>query len=383
MKKKILFVAAVLIGSQLLAQQDSTHQLLEEIVVTASKYPKKISETGKVLTVITPAQLERSSGKDLSQLLNEQAGLIINGSSSNPGKDKNIFLQGAIGKYSLILLDGVPVNDASGAGGAFDLRLLSIAEVERIEILKGSQSTLYGSDAIAGVINIITKKGGKKPLSANGLVSYGSWNSFKTNAGINGRVNWFDYNLGYAYTGTDGISEASDEKNNTGIGFDRDGYKQHALQASLGIQVSKLLRLNPFIRYNRFKGQYDDDAFTDGRDTNLSKFLNTGMQAVYQLSKGSLNANYAFEQTDRRFAGTYGTYQFKGQFNNAEIFFHYDLTKMLQLLAGLNYQDLKMLDTAASKKNPSVHFTSPYASLFLHNLGITDVRSMATISHIV
>ena len=157
MKKKFFVVAAVIISSKLLAQQeDTTGRSMDEVVITANKYPNKTSLTGKVLTVITRQQLERSGGKDLSQLLNEQAGLYISGSNSNPGKDKNLYLRGARVDHTLITIDGVPAYDASGIGGNFDIRNIAIDNIERIEILKGSQSTLYGSDAMAGVINIFT-----------------------------------------------------------------------------------------------------------------------------------------------------------------------------------------------------------------------------------
>ena len=151
MKKLFFAVAAITISSSLSAQKDTSFKTLDDVVITATKFPKKQSETGKVLTVISRQQLERSSGKDLSQLLNEQTGIVINGATSTPGKDKSVFLRGAKSDYTVILIDGVPVTDPSGVGGAFDLRLLPIDQIERIEILKGSQSTLYCSDAIAGV----------------------------------------------------------------------------------------------------------------------------------------------------------------------------------------------------------------------------------------
>ena len=365
MKKKILLVTAVIISSHLYAQ-DSTKKTLDEVVVTATKFPIKQSQTGKVLSVITSAQLQRSAGKDLSQLLNEQAGLIINGANSNTGKDKSVFLRGASSKYTLILLDGIPVTDPSGAGGAFDLRMLSIDQVERIEILKGSQSTLYGSDAIAGVINIITKKSGDKKIGAAGTASYGSYNTFKGNVVINGSTKKMDYNVGYTYFNTDGISEATDK---TGAGnFDKDGFKENSFNATLGIKATDKLKISPFFRLADYKGKYDDDAFTDGTGKYTSKFINAGFISQYKLSKGAVTLQYGHVKTDRTFDGLYGKFFFKGRLDNAELFFNNDISKYVQVLGGINFQQMKMLDTTASKKNPSITMTSPFVSFYLHNL---------------
>ena len=93
MYKKLLAALAIYSCHSATAQQDSTFtKQLEQVVVTATKFPTKTSETGKVITIIDQATLGRSLGKDLSQVLTEQTGLVINGATSNPGKDKTVFL---------------------------------------------------------------------------------------------------------------------------------------------------------------------------------------------------------------------------------------------------------------------------------------------------
>ena len=350
------------------AQQDSTKtSQLNEVVVTATKFSKNQVETGKVLTVIDEAQLQRSAGKDISQLLNEQVGITINGANSNPGKDKSVFLRGAGSQYTLILLDGIPVNDPSGIGGAFDLRLIPVDQLERIEILKGSQSTLYGTDAIAGVINIITKKKGDKPVGGFGTLSYGSYQTFKGNVGLAGSTNMVDYNLSYTRFQTDGISEANDETGNGN--FDDDGYSQNSFQVNLGIDPTEKFSVRPFLRYTDYDGKYDGGAFADDKTAvYTTKLLNFGLTGHYALTKGAINFQYGRSNTERNFESSFGKYPFEGNFDNAEVFVNHDLGDNFQVLAGINFQNLNMEDENAVKKDPSVTITSPYASFFIKNL---------------
>ncbi len=301
MKRKFFVVAAILIGSQLQAQlvptiREQDTSLLDEVVITANKYPNKTSLTGKVVTVITREQLERSGGKDLAQILTEQAGIYIGGANSNAGKDKSLYLRGARVDHTLITIDGVPVYDPSGIGSNFDIRNLSIDQIERIEILKGSQSTLYGSDAIAGVINLITKKTGVKPFGANGLLSYGSNNSLRANAGMNGKSGMIDYNLAYSLFDTKGINEAISNAPNV----DRDGFQQNSLQAGFGLQATKNTRIQPYFRYNKIDGDIDQGAFTDELDyTFTQKSYQVGVRNEITFGKPKLNVLYNYNHIDR------------------------------------------------------------------------------------
>lgn len=359
--KKFLFIVALLAaGYNIFAQTDSVQNTLDEVVVTATKSPKKLSETGKVLTVINREQIERSGGKDLSRLITEQTGIIVNGAVSNAGKDKSLFLRGATDKYTLLLLDGIPLNEPAGVGGSFDLRLLSLDNIERIEILKGSQSTLYGSNAVAGVINIISKKpvAGKPQL--NGLATYGSFGSFKGNANVSQKAKLLEYDLNYAYYNTDGISEAKDT---TGKGnFDKDGFTQHAVQAIVGVNITDKFKVSPYYRFTQFKGDYDADAFTDGDNHYEASLVNTGLDGRINYAKGAIHFNYGYDFTKRLYISQYGDFSLKGKFHHAEAFVNHSFNSNVQIVGGIALQAYRL-----DKPDTTNTIVSPYISLLIRN----------------
>jgi vitamin B12 transporter len=298
MSKKIITLIAVVASLNALAQKDSSKLTnLDEVVVTATKFPIKTSATGKVITVITQQQLEQSGGKDLAQILAEQTSIVIAGANSNAGKDKSIYLRGADQKQTLITIDGVPMYDPSGIGSNFDIRNISINLIERIEILKGSQSTLYGSDAMAGVINIITKKANtNKQINYNGLLSYGSNNSINGNAGIAGKLKEIDYSFGYNYNKTDGISEAI----STNANADNDGYKQESFQANLGFHPTKKISIKPYLNYTYLKASTDQGAFIDELDyTYTQKSFIAGVKNELMVGKTPINILYSYNKIER------------------------------------------------------------------------------------
>lgn len=297
--RKIFVVTAILFSSQLHAQLVDSSKAMDEVTLTANKFSTKTTETGKVVTIISRNDIDHAGSRDLAQLITEIGGVFINGYNSNGGKEKNIYLRGGKAEHSLILIDGIPAYDASGIGSNYDIRNIPVDNVERIEILKGSQSTLYGSDAIAGVINIITRKGGKKPFTIAGATHYGSFETWRANLSVNGNVNIFDYNIGYSHFNTKGFSEAQRPENST-ANFDKDPFRENNVQANFGIQVSKKIRLQPFLRYTKFTGSIDEDAFTDANDyINENKNAQAGIRNIIGVGKGQLNLLYQYTHTDR------------------------------------------------------------------------------------
>ena len=189
-----------------LAQAD---EMLPEIVVTATRSPTAISNAGSSISVISAEEIVRSSPRDIIDALRTVPGVDIT-TTGGPGSAASVRIRGAESKNTLVLIDGVRVNDPSDAGGGFDMSAIVPTDIERIEVLRGPQSALYGSDAMGGVINIITRKGQGKPrvkMSAEGG-SYGS-------KGLSGSVSGREGPVSYAFS-VNGYDTA---------GFSRYGYR--------------------------------------------------------------------------------------------------------------------------------------------------------------
>lgn len=360
----LLFAPAV-IANQTESVADTLH--LEQIVITASKIPLTERETTKPVIIITRAEIERSSGRDISQILNQQSGIRVNDAYGAPSNSRILYLQGAAAQNTLILVDGLPISDPSGVGGLFDLRLLPTNNLERIEVIKGSQSTLYGTDAIAGVVNLITRTGGEDPFQATGRISYGTYNTFNSTLGVNGTAgNRIRYTVNYNRELSDGFSAA---RNPGGLEpFGNDGYELDAFFGRTDILISENFTVSPFINFSRNEGDYDAGSFADADNFYTLELLNPGIQARYSGNSFRLNAGYNFSRTARSFDSQFGFDEFEGRLHNADIFSNYSVTDNLKLLAGFNFQQFS-IPAAQDLPERDATILSPYATLYLSDLG--------------
>ncbi|MFD2533135.1 TonB-dependent receptor plug domain-containing protein [Gracilimonas halophila] len=334
---------------------------LGEVVVTASKTPTTERETTKPVTVIDREEIERYSGSSLSELLNEQNGVMINGAVSSPGKDKSVYLRGASTQYTLVLIDGFPVTDPSGEGGAFDLRLLPLENVERIEIVKGSMSTLYGSDAIAGVINVITKKPEDGSFNLNGKAAYGSYNTNDLSLGANGRTGLVGYSVNLSREFTDGISEADPDGQPD---FNKDGFERLALNSQVSVSPVEGLSITPFINFSRYDGDYDNGAFTDGANTYEADLLNTGARLRYDTGDLVIQEAATFTSTERKFTDSFGVFNPEATLFNSDLYVTYNKFSKVRFLAGFNIQNLNFKLDAI---NEGSSILSPYVTTYLES----------------
>ena len=368
-KKHFFFTGFLFTALHLTYAQDSTKtKQLDEVVVTATKYPVKQSMTGKVVTVIGKEELEKNSGRTLTQLLNEKAGVVINGALNNPGSVPTIFMRGAASGRALILIDGVPAYDPSQINNEFDLNFISINEIERIEVCRGAQSTLYGSDAIAGVINIITlNRDVTRAVNVKATVAGGTQGTFKGNAQLYGKLDKFRYSLRFSKLVTDGFSAAYDSSGKND--FEKDGYNGDNLHGQLLYQPNDRLSLKTFFQYNQYKNDIDAGGFTDDHDfraRNKNKIAGGGFN--YRLNAVSLTGNYQYSEINRdyiddsAYVGGFSKYsgnKYYGKSQFVELYASTHLGGGFTLLQGADYRFANM-----NNKYFAISSFGPYRSSF-------------------
>ena len=382
MTRKIFSTTALLLAGIMgaNAQTDTlSGNRLDEVVVTANKFPQKQSTTGKVITVITKEQIDKSAGRTVAQLLNEQAGITINGALSNLGTNPTVYMRGAQAGRTLILIDGIPVSDPSFIQNDFDLNLLSLNNIERIEIARGAQSTLYGSDAEAGVINFITTKNNiTKPLNIKASASAGNYGTYRGNFQVYGKANKLSYNAGYAKLTSKGFSTAFDSSGKKN--FEKDGYNGDVANASLQYNITPQLTISTFGKYSRYKTDLDGGLFEDDKDyTSKSRIAMVGGSFDYHANAVSLKGNYQYSENTRNYLNDttdgyfYFTNDFYGKSQFAELYSTIQLTKNISILNGADYRYSSMNSSFITPGYPSffadtsLSQASSYASLFVHD----------------
>ncbi len=232
-----------------LAQQE-----LPELVVTATRVPIPLEQSGSAITVIDREELEQRQIRVVADALRDVPGATVS-RSGGPGNLTEVYLRGAESNQTLVLIDGVEVNHPDG--GAFDFNSLLDLAIERIEVLRGPQSVLWGSSTIGGVINIVTRRA-DQPFQAHARVEGGSFNTWHTAGSIGGRGERYDALLSGGWLQTDGWSAGSTWRGNR----EDDGTKTGALLFKGSVRPADDLELTLTGRYTR--NRTDFDAFLGG-----------------------------------------------------------------------------------------------------------------------
>ncbi|MBU3730020.1 MAG: TonB-dependent receptor [Beijerinckiaceae bacterium] len=194
--RPIVMAACAATSTQALAQLQDAPQS-NEIVVTPLRTPQAVAKTGSSVTVITREEIENKAAKSIADVLRPVEGLFVS-ERGGIGGNTSITVRGSKPSQTLVMIDGVRVGDPSSIAGDFDFGGYSPSDVERIEILRGPQSALYGSDAMGGVINIVTRKGAGTP-KASLTAEAGSYGTMLGRASVTGSSN--DFNYAFALNG--------------------------------------------------------------------------------------------------------------------------------------------------------------------------------------
>jgi vitamin B12 transporter len=245
----------VVTGESVLAQTT----VVPETVVTATRFPVPLETIGSSLTVVTGEELQQKQTRFVADALRDVPGLSVNRTGSFGGLTR-VSIRGAEANQTLVIIDGVRMNDPAG-GNAFDFSTLLADDIERIEVLRGPQATLYGSNTIGGVVNIITKKG-EGPIRADGRIEGGSFGTFDGNAGVRGGNEHVDGAISVSGLRTDGI-------NNSRFGDEKDGYSNLTVTGRSGLKISENLEFQGSMRYLLAKLEFDDFGPMTAPGTNI------------------------------------------------------------------------------------------------------------------
>ncbi|WP_456374178.1 TonB-dependent receptor, partial [Thiolapillus sp.] len=202
---------------------------LEPYIVTATSYPIPLDDALASMDVIDRAEIERSAATDIADLLKFHTGMEI-GRNGGPGQATSLFIRGTESDHNLVMIDGVPIN--SGSVGSAALQHIDPQNIERIEIYKGPRSTLWGSGAIGGVVNIITRKADKENIRFGASLEGGSNNSWRGNAHLGHAADNHRLSASLSYQKTDGFPPLASSN------IDR-GYDNTSFDLAGGIDIGR------------------------------------------------------------------------------------------------------------------------------------------------
>ncbi|MEO0411329.1 MAG: TonB-dependent receptor [Pseudomonadota bacterium] len=293
--------ALLLVAPHQVAAQESSLDGVETISVGSLRLPTPITETGSAISIITSQDLDNLGVDFVLDALTLSPGVTINQNGAIGGQ-ASVRIRGNSSEQTLVLVDGIPVNDASTPGGGYNFARLDPENVERVEILRGPQSTLWGTDAIGGVVSITTKRP-TDGLHGTGFFEFGSFETFR--GGLSGSYGGKrgDIRIGASGISSGGISRADEANGNT----EDDSFESGTLSANGGLNFGSDIRLEGSILYNRSDSEFDSFSFaseggvSDGDELSEVEDLATRVSLYAPVFDGRLEnlLVFGYTQTDR------------------------------------------------------------------------------------
>ena len=239
------------------ATSASAQTTLQPIVVSGSREAQPLDRVTADVVVIDAERIRTSTADSVEDLLRREAGMQV-ARNGGPGKSSGTFIRGASSNSVVVLIDGVRIGSATLGQAEFEG--ISLAQIDRIEVLRGPGSSLYGADAVGGVVQIFTKRGAGAPsVAANAAI--GSYRSYEAGVGVSGGQQGFDYTVSLARDGSRGISTLKPGDQFGNYNPDDDGYKRDSALFKLGYTPVAGHRIGLSWNTSRLDSQYDGSEF--------------------------------------------------------------------------------------------------------------------------
>ena len=307
------------------AGDDDMAGIDDRIVITATGAPESIDDTGKTITVIDEAEIDQIQGADITRVLERVPGVVFN-RNGGVGSTTSLRIRGSSNDQVLTLVDGVRVADPSSVGEGYDFTNLLPGNIERIEVLRGSNSTIWGSSAVGGVVLVTTAQ---PRTGGSATVEYGS----RDTVYVNGDVGYGGDNFGVSVYGslfnTEGFSALAS-------GTEDDGFEQTAVGGNAYLGLGDTVTLRASGRYSDSLVEIDNGG--DTLDTQATDQYSGNIGADFALGMADVFAGYTFAVTDRTSTSSFGPFIANGTLDRLDLRAAIGLSSALTLNTGGYYE---------------------------------------------
>nr|WP_246438976.1 TonB-dependent receptor [Novosphingobium piscinae] len=348
------------------ARADEAAAPPQDIVVLANGFATPADRTGQAISVIGRDRIETLQAVTLTDVLRTLPSLAV--AQRGPvGTQSSVFVRGGNSSQTLVLIDGVRVNDPSSPNAAFDFGGLLAGNAERVEVLRGPNSIIWGSQAIGGVINVETAKP-TGPLTLRAAAEYGAYETVNGRVNLSGSAGPVGYSFGGALYRTDGFSVFSG-------GTEADRGRQGALNGRVTVALTDNLGLDLRGNYSKVRSSYDS-AFSGGANAlpvadNEQWYAYAGLNL--SLAGGRLRSRLAYTRSDIDRVGTdpvvfsFNNFIARGVTDRVEWRNAFDLTDRVQIVAGLEHEAIRASTAfeGATPTRANNHVTGGYLQLSL------------------
>lgn len=345
----------------------------DSIVVTATRAPLALDEVPSTITVLDKTAIDRSQDIGATELLLRTPGITVS-RNGGYGTATSLRIRGAESDHTVVVIDGVKLNDPAAAGGGYNFANLLVGDMERIEILRGPQSILWGSQAIGGVVNIVTAIP-EKPLEGSFDIEAGSRNTVSARAAIGGRTGPLNWRIGGQSFTTDGISAIAPAFG----GGERDGYRNRSVTGRAELALASNLSVEVRGYYSTARVNLDSTS-GDTPDYALNEEFVSYAGANFDLLDGRFRnrISYSYTDTDR---SNYGplrarpvSLQAKGENRRWEYQGNIDVTRGISAVFGVENERSRF-----RSRSPSGSLATPLPDFAIGKADVTSLYGQLSV----